>query len=435
MDSIAHLDPALGYLSRAQIRELQTDSLLRMLPEAMEGSGAVREIWTKAGVHPRDIGSLEDFAERAPFMNQDRIRQYREEHGDPCGGISRMVQRRLSGIASTSGTTGNPTPIPLSDASTLERTMTRDLAWCLGLKRGDFLTYMLFAFRGGLVPHRYRGIGASQICLDHSPTEVPLLIEASLRFRPTALFILSAPLVWAIQRYGEQNRIDLTDVFSSYRGAVIGGERIPKAVRDITDGWGLKLHELTSLGDLGLATECEARNGFHGWEDFALLEHLDPDGDKPVADGEIGELVVTALCDPAFTLVRFRTDDLVRMTREPCACGRTHARFWVMGRKGDEIKVGSRSVFPKDVWPLIEEHPETQTALFQLGKTAEPQDALRLRVGYESDRLRDSPEALRNRLQRTLEDGLAVDVRIDLVDSAELLKLGPPHKIPRVFKL
>jgi phenylacetate-CoA ligase len=435
MDSIAHLDPALGTLSREQIYNLQSEQLLYMLPEAMSGSGLVNEVWSRAGVHPRDIRSLEDFYERAPFLSQDRVRQYRDEHGDPCGGISHMLQRRLTGIASTSGTTGNPSPVPLSNGSILERTMTRDLAWCMGLKRGEYLAYMLFAFRAGLVPHRYRGLGATQICLNHSPEDIPLLIEASLRFRPTVGYLLSAPMVWAIQRYGEKHKVDLQDVFASYRGFGYGGERLPQAVRDITDSWNLRMHEVSTLGDLGSATECEARDGFHGWEDFAILESLDPNNNQPVADGEIGELVITSLNDPAFALVRYRTDDLVRLTRERCRCGRTHARFWVMGRKGDEIKVGDRSIFPKEVTPLIEKHPELPAALYQLGKRSEPLDRLYIKLGYDTESLLGSLDALLSRVRNRLEDGLGVEVQIEPVLNSELLKLGPPHKIPRVYKL
>lgn len=435
MDAFAHLDPALGRLTRQQIHALQTERMLRMLPGALSGAGLVRDSWERAGLKLADVRSLEEFSERVPFMSQDAIRAYRTQTGDPCGGVSRQPSRRLSGIASTSGTTGNPTPVPLTPGSIFERTMTRDMAWCMGMQPGEFLSWMMFAFRGGLEPERYRALGITQISIDHLPHDIPLLIDASLRYRPTALFILSGPMILMIDQYARKHGINLTDVFSSYRGAVYGGERIARHLRELTDSWGLQLFELASLGDLGTTQECSAHDGFHGWEDFAMLEHLDPNGNTPVADGEIGELVVTALDDPAFTLVRYRTDDLVRLTREPCKCGLTHARFWILGRKGDEVKIGESSFFPKDLWPLVEEHHECKAALFQLGRGAGPQKLLRIKVGHDPALLKDSPQALKARLLNTLQDSLGIEVDVELVENDELLKLGPPHKIPRVFKL
>ena len=144
----------------------------------------------------------------------------------------------------------------------------------------------------------------------------------------------------------------------------------------------------TSGADIGAATEGREHDGCHIWEDIAFVEVLDPDGDAPVRDGERGELVGTTLVDKIAPLVRYRSDDLVRVTHERCACGRTHARMWPIGRKSDELLVGGVSVLPGDVWPAIEAVPETAAALFQVIRTAREVDTLRLRVGFASDMIR-----------------------------------------------
>ena len=64
-----------------------------------------------------------------------------------------------------------------------------------------------------------------------------------------------------------------------------------------TDNYGL-----TELTGPGVAGECECRSGMHISEDHFLAECLDPATGKPAADGEIGELVVTAFtreCSPS----------------------------------------------------------------------------------------------------------------------------------------
>ena len=45
-----------------------------------------------------------------------------------------------------------------------------------------------------------------------------------------------------------------------------------------------------------------------------------------------------------------------------CACGRTHARFWPVGRKGDETIVAGRSFVPMDIWRALEQVPPKTVA-------------------------------------------------------------------------
>jgi phenylacetate-CoA ligase len=204
-------------------------------------------------------------------------------------------------------------------------------------------------------------------------------------------------------------------------------------VRRRLDEWGVNAFVHTGVGDVGAATECREHNGCHVWEDIAFVECLDPEGTEPVADGERGELVATTLVDKIAPLVRYRSDDLVRITREPCACGRTHARMWPLGRKGDEIVVDGRSVLPGDVWAAIEEVPETSAGLFQVIRPRREVDRLRLRVGYGTE-----PGAGQSDLRQRVSDAVAaavgVEPDIELVANDVLLRQGPPHKIPRVTK-
>jgi hypothetical protein len=86
----------------------------------------------------------------------------------------------------------------------------------------------------------------------------------------------------------------------------------------------------TSAGDTGTAWECREHDGYHLWEDTVLAEHLSTDGNDPVSGDEVGELVATNLDDLAAPLIRYRSDDLVRMSGDVCGCGRTHARMWAL---------------------------------------------------------------------------------------------------------
>jgi phenylacetate-CoA ligase len=133
-------------------------------------------------------------------------------------------------------------------------------------------------------------------------------------------------------------------------------------------------------------------------------------------------------------MVRYRTDDLVTVDRSPCDCGRTQLRFHIHGRKGDQIIVQGRSILPRDIREHVEDRHETAAGLFQIIKSQAQMDELAVRVGYSPAKLRGSTTDLAGSLAEELRRVLGVPVRVELTPDDELLKLGPPHKIPRVTK-
>jgi len=133
------------------------------------------------------------------------------------------------------------------------------------------------------------------------------------------------------------------EVFSdSMKKRIMGGLGI-----DVFDVYGM-----TETGGVGtLGQDCPAHDGLHVWEDHYLLEVIDPGTGEQVADGETGELVVTALTREALPVIRFKTADLTRViSRERCECGRTHIRIApITGRIDDMIIVKGVNFFPKQV--------------------------------------------------------------------------------------
>ncbi len=426
------LDGRIETLPRESLRCLQERRLLDMLPTVYEKSALIRNTWDAAGITPADIASLEDFCNKVPFIDKDAIRAHRDRHNDPMGGLQIVGTADLDVIGFTSGTTGDPTPVPSGRNTAVETEIAREF-WQIGARPGDYITYMMFTFRGG---HSRLGFlseaGYTPIIMPHDPGELPLMIEAIETYRPTIFYMLSTPMMIGLEKYFEQHpEKDPRDVFASIRGGVFGGEPMSPRFAALAKSWGIEIFDYTTLGDVTGAMECRAHNGFHAWEDLALVENVDAEG-RPVADGETGEMVVTALDDPWAPLVRFRTGDLCRMDHTPCRCGRTHLRFWTLGRKGDQTTVRGVAILPRDIQRIVETQPETKAALFQIIRPTPVMDLLRLRVGYDPDGLRDGCEALSARLSAAIGGELGVPVEVELIEIQELLKLGPPQKIPRV---
>jgi phenylacetate-CoA ligase len=422
-------------MPRADIDRLREERLLGdLLPWAYQRSPLIRETWDAAGITADDVRSMDDFHAKVPFIDKDAIRRFRDRHRDPYGGLLCLDPKMtevFSAIFSTSGTTGDPTPAPYAGRG--PSMLVREF-WELGCRPEDRFMHCLFTFRGPGIHDTIRGIGATPVFCDHQPADVPQVVRFSRELRPTAWYTISGPLVMALEAYARESGADLREAFSSYRGVVFAGEPIgPRARRLVEDEWGLELFLQTGVGDVGAATECREHEGYHFWEDTCFLENLDPEGTDPVGDGARGELVSTTLLDKIAPLIRYRSDDLVRITRETCACGRTHGRVWPLGRKGDEVLVEGRSVMPGDVWAAIEEVPETSAALFQIVRIRREMDRLCIRVGYASD----GPKGLddvRTRVHDAVLAAVGVEPVIELVTNETLLRQGPPHKIPRVAK-
>jgi phenylacetate-CoA ligase len=428
-----YYDEAAETRSRSDIEALQLERLLRMLPHAYEHSPLLRSVWEGARVHPRDINSLDDFYERAPFIDKSTIDHWRNDRGDPWGGLLCLPDAELTTILSSSGTTGEPTLSPQRWAPSdgpVPAGLSRDL-WMVGIRPRDFMMMVIFTFRGPAfgMAHQF---GATPILVDYDADDMLRFCELSRRYRPTGLYNLSSVIVLAMADACARGGYDPADVFSSYRALVQAGEPLSGKARAIVQSWGAPMYEHTNVGDVGTAFQCGEHDGLHYWEDDTLAENLDPAGAAPVGDRERGELVATALVNGTTPLIRYRSDDIVRLTREPCACGRTHSRIWPVGRKGDGVLVDGRTILPIDVWPAVEAVEACDLGLFQVIREAPAMDRLRLRVGHHAPDNRLG--AVREEVAGSVAAALGVVPDVELVPDADLLRLGPPHKIPRVAR-
>ncbi len=426
------LDP-IELASRDYLNRYQEGALAAICEHAYRSAPLVRETWDAKGVKPSDIKSIQDFIAKAPVIDKDDVRRFRDAHNDPAGGMGSHIPGETVSIGTTSGTTGDPTPVPNWVSGGSELAYGRD-NWHIGARPGDYLTHMLFTFRGGHRRRMYAQYGLTEITYSIAPDEIARAVEGSRRFRPTMWSMCSTPVLLMLEHYFERTGEDPVEALSSYKGAIFGGEPLSGRLKKLTDSWGFEMFETTSLGEVAGATECRMHDGFHAYEDVAFIETVDPVTREPIADGEVGELVVTTLLDRLTPLVRYGSGDLATVHRGQCGCGKNHARFKVLGRTSDQILVDGRSILPREIMGLVEGHSETRGSLFQIIRTGREMDALKLRVGYDAGRIVTSLDELRGRVHGQIAEAIGVPVHIELIDEQELLKLGPPHKIPRVTK-
>lgn len=132
--------------------------------------------------------------------------------------------------------------------------------------------------------------------------------------------------------------------------ACVAGEKMTEEERAVLEAHGGRVRQLYGTADLGyLAGECIELAGMHVTE-AGIVEILDPVTAEPVADGDLGEIVVSTFSRD-YPMLRLATGDLTRvLSRDACACGRTSMRLaGVLGRVGAGVKVRGMFVYEHDV--------------------------------------------------------------------------------------
>lgn len=145
---------------------------------------------------------------------------------------------------------------------------------------------------------------------------------------------------------------------SSIKRAVVSGAAFPKSLQDEMKARGIDAYQNFGTADLGIvAFETAAREGLVVNENI-IVEIVKPGTGDPVADGEVGEIVVTTL-DPHHALVRLALGDLSAVLAGPSPCGRTNMRIkgW-MGRADQTTKVKGMFVRPEQIAEIGKRHPE-----------------------------------------------------------------------------
>jgi phenylacetate-CoA ligase len=182
--------------------------------------------------------------------------------------------------------------------------------------------------------------------------------------------------------------------------------------------------DVYALSETGVvAFGCRDGQGLHVQEDAVMVEIVEPGGDRVVAPGDRGEIVVTRLGAGALPLVRYRTGDAAALDEAPCTCGRTGRRLLSIERLAERVSVRGHSIAALDV----------ERALAAAG--ARPGNFVLVRGGRDDETLRISLATANGvgaagALAAELGRSLGVPVSIDVVGVDRL----PPfiHKTLRV---
>ena len=419
MEYSPYFDPLLETLSREEITALQLQRLRSTVEHCMH-SPFYAERLKQCGVSADSIKSLDDL-KRIPFTTKQDLR-----NTYPFG-IASVKPEECVRLHSSSGTTGNPTVIlhTQKDLNEWAAAVARCL-WMVGLRPYDVFQnssgYGMFT--GGL-GFQYGAEKMGMLTVPAAAGNTKRQIKFMTDFGTTAVHAIPSYATRLYEVMEEQGIDPRTD--TRLHTLIIGAEpHSEEQRRRIEEMLGVKAYNSFGMSEMcgpGVAFECREQNGLHIWEDYYIVEIVDPETLRPVPDGEVGELVLTTLNREAMPLLRYRTRDLTRILPGECPCGRHHKRLDRMtGRSDDMMIIKGVNIFPIQIETILLQFEELTSNYLITLETRESNDEMTVEVELgqlftdDYGRLQE----LTREITRRLKDEILVTPRVKLLPKGSL---------------
>ena len=402
-------------MPRKEIEALQLERLRHLVRYCYDNVKLYHDRFDEAGLDPDKFKTLSDLQYIPPTTKADLRDNY------PFGLLA-VPMKEIVRVHASSGTTGKPTVVAYTreDLDMWSEIMARIIA-AAGVGPDDIaqVCFGYGLFTGALGLHyglERLGCAVVPSSSGNSEKQVMLMHDfGTTTLIATPTYALYLGELAREMGYGPDD--------FKLRIGLFGSEGCTTEMRTkIEERLGLFATDNYGMSELigpGVAGECELRCGLHFAEDHFIPEIVDPETLEARPDGEAGELLVTTLTKKGMPLLRYRTRDLTRITREPCACGRTTARMdKVMGRSDDMLKIKGVNVFPSQIesvlMPMTEISPHYMLYVRHEGYTDTLEVQVELVDGALLERYSDL-EALTKKIRAKLKTVLGIDAKVTLV--------------------
>jgi len=327
-----------GYLAIArqskpgEIERIQNLKLRNLVRYCFENIKYYREVFTQHDIRPEQIKTVDDL-QRIPILTKQQLRER----------LWDFLPRELPAcrVSRTSGSTGVPICI-FSDKNSRMYNSAAVIryrrALGIGLLGNTILTPLKTAnepynkkphwtFLQGI--HKTHYINPYVDSAENAESAKRLLKK--LR-RPVLIGI--TPAVRALACKVKDG------VFPHFHPSVVltTGESLSPQVRDLLEAtFDTRVADIYACNEAGdVAWQCLHSTGYHINADNVIVEIVR--NDKPLEDGQIGEVVITNLNRYAMPIIRYRNGDMARLTKELCPCGcKLPTIAEILGRTGEDI--------------------------------------------------------------------------------------------------
>jgi phenylacetate-CoA ligase len=370
-DALEHRDPA--------VREA---ALMQALPAQIAHAQTHASAWGEIlqGVDAATITTRQALAQLPVTRKYELLeRQQAQRANDVFGGFSALrFGKTMPRVFASPGPIYEPEGVG-KDYWRMARAL-----FAAGFRSGE-LIHNCFSYHftpaGSMMESGAHALGCSVFPGGTGQTEQQL--QAMLELRPSGYSGTPSFLKILIEKAAESQTPLL---FLSK--ALVSGEAFPPSLRDWLAERGMTAYQCYATADIGLiAYETSAREGLV-LDEGVIVEIARPGTGDPVAEGEVGELVVTTL-NPDYPLIRFGTGDLTAVLPGQCPTGRTNQRIkgW-MGRADQTTKVRGMFVHPGQVDQVVKRFPEVLKArLVVSGEMANDQLHLHVETSQATEAL------------------------------------------------
>src|ERR1043165_3058357 len=331
------------------------------IARAMQAPGWAKHL---AGIDAKAVTSRAALA-KLPLLRKSALLSLQKET-PPFGGFNTVAPGKAKRLFMSPG------PIFEPEGHTHDYNASRAL-FAAGIRTGD-VVHNCFSYH--LTPGAFileagaHALGCATIPGGVGNTEAQL--DAIVQLKPSAY--VGTPdflkiLLDTAQKAGKDA--------SSIKRGLVSGAALPASLRAELKSHGVAVKQCYAVAEAGVISyESDALEGMILNEDM-ILEILRPGTGDPVAEGEVGEVVVTTF-NPDYPMVRLATGDMSAVMAGASPCGRTNTRIkgW-MGRADQTTKVKGMFVRPEQIAEVAQRHPELLRVRLAVTREAE-QDAMTL---------------------------------------------------------
>jgi phenylacetate-CoA ligase len=349
-------DRAKELMPRAERERKILADLQRQLHYVYDSVPFYRNLYDRAGFHPSQVTSLEDFTRKCPVITKKMLLADQLEH-PPFGSYAGVPMTEVARVHGSSGTTGKPTMYGIShkdwDYTADVMAQAFYMAGVRPTDRVQFATlYSLFLGGWGALLACER-LGATCFPIGSGETERQL----ELMYRIGSTVLVSTP-TYALHLLETARSLGYDIKNSPLRLGIFIGEPgcgIPGTRRTLEEGLGIEIRDMGSTSEMtpwATNAECEHGTGMHLINDEVWTEIVDKENPNlPVPDLTSGAIVYTHLKRNSQPMIRFAAGDESQMTHEPCPCGRTYPRlpYGIYGRLDDMLIIRGANVYPSQV--------------------------------------------------------------------------------------
>lgn len=414
--------PEIEFQPLDVIKKYQEERLVETIKYLNENSPYYKRLFAENHIDISKINTIESL-QGIPFTEKNDLQRYNDDF--LC-----VPKEKIVDYITTSGTTGEPVVFACSEKDLQRLAYNEKISFmCAGLRSGNILqlmTTMDKRFMAGLAYFLgIRELGASIIRVGNGIPE--LQWDTIQRMKPDTIMCVPSFILRLIQ-YAEEHNIDYRN--SSVK-RIIG---IGEGLRDqefnlnllgskIKEKWDIDLYATYSSTEMSTTfPECEYGCGGHHHPELIIVEIIGDD-DKPVKDGEVGEVVITTLGVESMPLLRFRTGDMASIHTEPCKCGRHSFRISpLVGRKNNMIKLKGTTLYPPAIFDILDNTDYVENYVVYVDYNSAGTDEVTVKIGLKYKPNFDAVKELKDRFRARIR----VACEIEIADVNEIQKINYP---------